>query len=100
MAIVRQSEADSAPALDDRAVIRDLRNEGKLLRGPWMFNTFNADGATDSPFSTFLKTIVLKNLTIDENDDIVMCFTNLETAFSAGSQIVRNFVKMFFRVVS
>lgn len=100
VAVVRQSETDSAPSLDNRATVRDLRNEGKLLRGPWMFSTFNADAQVVGPFGMFLKTIVLKNLTVDENDDIVMCFTNLDGAFSATAQGIRNFVKMFFRVVS
>ncbi len=100
VAVVRQSEGDSAPSLDNRATIRDLRNEGKLLRGPWMFSTYDANGSKDGPFTNFLKTIVLKNLTVDENDDIVMCFTNLDAAFSSTTQTIRNFVKMFFRVVS
>lgn len=98
-AIVRQAEGDAAPSLDNRATIRDLRNEGKLMRGPWMFSTFNGD-TISGPFEGFLKTIVLKNLVVDENDDIVMCFTNLDAVFSSSTQRIRNLVKVFYRVVS
>lgn len=100
VAVIRQGETESAPSLDNRATIRDLRNEGKLLRGPWMVNTYDQNANIAGPFMNFMKTIVLKNLVVDENDDIVLAITNLGANFAGSSQIIRNFTKMFFRVVS
>ncbi len=103
VAVVRHDEADESFALDDRATVRDLRNEGKLLRGPWCLQTVSQATSSVpvvSPWGRFMKTIVLKNLVLDEDDDVSLMITNVDSNFAASNQEMRNFVKVFYRVVS
>ncbi len=97
-AVIRHKEGTTAEKLDTVTDVRNLRNENQLLRGPWMLHTTN-NIANVTPFERFMKTIVLKNIVFDEDDDVVMGFTNLSSAFGATTQKVRNMVRGFYREV-
>lgn len=98
-AVIRHKEGSTAEKLDTVTDVRNLRNENQLLRGPWMLQTFNADANRDTIFGSFMKTIVLKNIVLDEDDDLVMGFTVLDSAFSGTAQTMRNMVRGFYREV-
>lgn len=74
MAVVRDTEDTTPIALDSTSAVRDARNENHLLRGPWMRIL---DGRTNAV--TMGKTIVLHDVTLDQNDDLKMIFTNVGT---------------------
>lgn len=77
LAVTRHPEGSPATDLNETS-IRDLRNENKLLRGPWMLALRNSPV---SPVAN-MKSITLKNLTLDQNDDLSLHFQNM-----AGSAI-------------
>ena len=100
VAVIRHKEGTTPEKLDTVTDVRNLRNENQLLRGPWMIQTpaYDTSGVA-TPFDRFMKTIVLKNIVLDEDDDLVMGFTNLDSAFSANAERVRNMVRGFYREV-
>lgn len=95
-AITRELQDVAAPTLDISGTVRDLRNENHLLRGP-IFTVTRERG--DSPIMR--KTMVLKNITLDENDDLRLCVTNMGGgAFSAGTNQFHMLTTGFYRIVT
>lgn len=100
MAIVRQTQGGSIPDIRDKDVVIDLRNENKLLRGPWVRGTMNESQSQRWNDLVFTKTIVLKNLTLDANDDVEVIFLNLSgTAFAGTAQRIHWMSRIFWREV-
>lgn len=79
LAVIRQGEGGSAIDLGSASAVRDARNENKMLRGPWQL-TLDSRQYT----RTQGKTIVLKSITIDQNDDLEFQIQN-ESGFALGS---------------
>lgn len=100
MAVIRQTSGGAVPDIRSEQVVTDLRNENKLLRGPWVRVTC-PDAAGVSPNSwIFTKSVVLKNLTLDSNDDVEVVFTNLDAnAFAASSQKIQWLSRIFWRQI-
>lgn len=98
VAIIRQAEGTAAPNLQDEAVVRDLRENGQILRGPWIIKTI-PDARAGSVFASSYKTVVLKNVNVGLNDDIDVCFTNVGPVFAATAQTIEWFTKVFWRTV-
>ncbi len=45
--------------------------------------------------------MVLKNIVLDESDDLLLALTNVDdSAFAATAQLLKGFVHGFYRVVS
>ncbi len=78
--VVRHTEG-SPPADLDQNTVRDLRNENKLLRGPWMLPPCGDTHRT--PF--MYKPIRLSGLTLDANDDLSLVFENMTGASLPGA---------------
>ncbi len=93
--VTRQPQGSSPGSLDIADTIRDLRSQNSWLRGPWLV------GGTGSGTTTghMGKAIVLKGLTLDDNDDLNMGLTALG-ATGANGQQVRILVTGFYRKVS
>lgn len=99
MAIVRDTEDATEITLDTLAAVRDNKQAGKLLRGPWLTGTLVA-GRESSRWDRFFKTIVMKTLTLDENDDLTLQITNRgPNAFGGTSQIIGIYARGYYRVV-
>lgn len=99
-AVIRHKEGATAHKLDTVNDVRNLRNENQLLRGPWMLQTPPyVTGGAHAPFTRYMKTIVLKSVVLDEDDDLVLGITNLSAAFSANAERMRNMVRGFYTEV-
>lgn len=95
IAVHKAKEGATPESLDDEVAIRDMRSEGRLIRGPWMV------GVEDSPHGLAnvmypKKTIVLEDLLLDPNDDILFAITVAETL--SGTNTLRFFSRTFWRV--
>lgn len=92
VAVYKQDQDDSATplSLDSEEAIQESREEGKMLRGPWVIITPEVTVEGYAPaMSGLFKPIVLKNLVLEEENDLVISFTNLDdTAFAASSMII------------
>ena len=91
----------TAVALDSEEVIRELRRDGKLVRGPWLMTTpvKTTEGFTPA-YAHILKPITLRNFTMDREEDLVAAYTSVSTtAFGATSQVLRHFSQGFVRVI-
>ncbi len=97
LAVYKAKEGAAAESLDDEAAIRDMRSEGRLIRGPWWAST-TTPGATSASAMMARKTIVLEDLLLDPNDDIVIGGT-VDTSLSGGVNTIRYYVRVFWRVV-
>lgn len=99
---IDEDDAGSALAIDSEEVVRELRRDGKIVRGPWIMSTMAVIG-TDAVWfpsmSINFKPIVLKNFVMDREEDLAVLFTNLSAAFSATSQIVNFYTQGFVRVL-
>lgn len=98
VAVIRQTEGTAAPDLDNEATVRDLRENGQLIRGPWIIKTLPEARESDVR-AGFYKTLVLKNLNVGINDDVDLCFTNTGSAFAATAQTISWMTKIFWRQV-
>ncbi len=99
LGIVRLKEGSNAIALDDRPTVRDLKTQKQIFRGPWQVHTPTTANSI-TPYDMSLKTLVLKNVAIDDNDDIQLAVTNMGSAFSASTQVVKYFTRLYYRVIS
>lgn len=102
MAVIKQDEDDtgSFPALDSAEVIRELRNDKKMVRGPWLIGTPDSTDLSSHKFDYFYKPMVLTDFTMDREEDLVIAWTNLSSAFSATSQIIKVFPQGHVRVIT
>ena len=86
MAVYRHTEQSAALKLDDEDAVRNATQAGQFYRRPFLthtnVNTFGVSGTMDH----FLKPLVLKNVLLDADDDLVVGFTNPDSAFSATAQ--------------
>lgn len=101
MAVIKQDEDDSSILeLDSEEAVREARNKGRILRGPWMVTT---PGLTTSgfipPMIGHMKAIVLKNFVLDREEDLWVVFTVADASFAATSQVMRFFMRGFVRVI-
>ncbi len=98
--VLRLDESEGSPQLDSFAIVKDFRNKGQMLRGPWMVTTVPL-GQVAGLYTAAGKTIVLKNLFLDKNDDVVFAVTNSSgSAFSGSAQALQMVVRGFYRVVA
>lgn len=94
--VVRHTEG-SEPTSYSESAVRDLRNENKLLRGPW----FLAIGRDLGVNVVNMKPILMKNLTMDENDDLTLAIRNISgAALPATGPHLYNLVSGWYRIVS
>lgn len=91
MAVFRDEESlgNTGIPLDDVDNVDDYRDEGKLLRGPWALAV--GPVAPSAVYDRSFKTIVLKNVHLDKDQDLYVGFSLLTAsgAFAASSQIIR-----------
>ena len=91
MAVFRDEESlgNSGIALDSADIVDDYRDEGKLLRGPWALAV--GPVSPSAVYDRSFKTIVLKNVHLDKDQDLYVGFTLLTAsgAFAASSQAIR-----------
>ncbi len=99
-AIVKDKEGAAPPALDTTQDVIDLRNENKLLRGPWLWAPGSLAMSTGGLYGRHVKTVVLKNLRLDENDDVKLVLTNVKgAAMAATDHVLKSLSKIFWRPV-
>lgn len=97
----KQDQDDSTvQTVDDEETIRELRNDKKILRGPWWVSTpAYVTGGFIPPMASHMKAIVLKSFVLDREEDLRITFTNVSLAFSAVSQALDYAMKGFVRVI-
>lgn len=74
VAIYKNKEGATLEQLDDVSAVRDMRSEGRLIRGPWMISSFVPGASVQSSLMP-RKTIVLEDLLLDPNDDVTFGLT-------------------------
>ena len=86
MSIYRETEGATALQLDDEDTVKNATQGSQFYRRPYrvhtMTTTFGAAGHMDH----FLKPVILRNVLLDDDDDIVVGFTNGASAFGATAQ--------------
>lgn len=96
-----QDDLGTAQSVDVEENVRELRRDGKLVRGPWIVHTPNTEtSGFHGPYSLLMKPIILKNFTMDREEDLVFCTTNMSSAFQATSQILDIFSQGFVRIIT
>ncbi len=103
VAILKQDQDDTGTyyAMDSDEVVRELRNDKKLMRGPWVIQTpeIVSQGLLN-PMATIMKPIVLKNFVMDREEDLIINFTSIDdAAFTAQSQKMQFMQFGYVRVV-
>ena len=96
VAVLKRDESlTTPPSLDDQGTIIDLRSTRSLLRGPWLIPAGMGADATVKR-----KTIVLKKINLDRDDDIVMAITNHPNSDTtdAGAEL-QHLTKVWYRKI-
>ncbi len=96
-AVVRHTQG-SPPTAYTETTIRDLRNENHLLRGPWLLVL-----GSQQPTSVLenMKPIILKNLILDQNDDVTLALQNVGgAALTAAGPHLHWMMTAWYRVIS
>ena len=100
--LLKEDEDDSGNTyqIDSEEVIRELRRDKKLVRGPWLVTPGELKTSGLIPPMVFhMKPIVLKNFVMDREEDLVFAYTNLGSAFSATTQRLRHFTQGWVRAI-
>lgn len=96
IAVMRQNEGESAIDLGSASAVRDARNENKMLRGPWQL-TLHGEVKGQR---TQGKTLILKDLTLDQNDDLKIIFQNESgAALAAAGPHMYAFTRAYYKKV-
>lgn len=100
--LYKRDQDDSATIAGDSAeVIRELRNDKKLLRGPWWSTSPRYTTSGHLPIMAgHMKPQVLKNFVMDREEDLVWNVTNVSGASSANAQFLDFALKGFVRVIT
>ena len=69
VALLKEDEGFSAPALDDEDTVQDLMDDGKIMRGPWAMQTQST--RSGGVYGMAYKTMTLKNLPFDIDEDLL-----------------------------
>lgn len=93
-AIYKAKEGATPETLDAVASIRDMRSEGRLVRGPWMTNARAQYSSANTMFP--MKTIVLEDLLLDPNDDLM--FGHTVTLATTGTNEFQGLTRDFWKV--
>ena len=94
--IYKAKEGATLESLDAVASIRDMRSEGRLVRGPWMTQARGV-GHGLANIMTPMKTIVLEDLLLDPNDDLIFGHTTAGVATS-GTNDYQGLTRDFWKV--
>lgn len=95
MAVYKQKEGSTAESLDDEVAIRDMRSEGRLIRGPWWMSSYTP-GSFAAGQMMPRKTIVLEDLLLDPNDDLLVGWTLVDTMTGTNNAFM--YMRAFWRV--
>lgn len=101
MMVHKQDQDDaSVPTLDSEETIRELRNTGRIIRGPWMVTSPQlVTSGYIPPMTGHMKPIVLRNFVLDREEDLIVSFTNASAAFGSAGQVLTFFMRGFVRVI-
>ena len=95
-----QDDTSNTYALDNEETVRELRRDNKLVRGPWLVTPPSLATSGFIPAMTYLmKPIVLSSFVMDREEDLVIGYTNLGTAFASGTKTLRHFTQGWVRVL-
>ena len=93
-AVYKAKEGATLESLDDTESIRDMRSEGRLVRGPWMTSARGQHGLANTMYA--MKTIVLEDLLLDPNDDLI--FGHTVTLGTSGTNEFQGLTRDFWKV--
>lgn len=97
----RDQDDSSVLSADVAEQIRELSNDKKLLRGPWWATTPDLETSGFIPmYAGHMKPQVLKDVTLDREEDLVWSVTNVSGTFSASTQSLDFALKGYVRVVT
>lgn len=99
MSVYRQTEGSSALDLLSETVVRNATQAGQFYRRPWLTHTNSRAFGEAGIMDHFLKSLVLKNVLLDEDDDLVVGFTNPDTTFSAGAKSLHTRTEFWWKRV-
>ena len=98
MAVWKDKESNGAPTIDNETTIRDMRSEGRLIRGPWQISS-RGPGIESANTIHQRKTIVLEDLLLDPNDDLRFGYSvRGPLGTSSGTNDLYISTKTFWRV--
>ena len=98
MAVFKDDESSAAPALDDESTVRNMRSEGRLIRGPWQITT-RGPGIGSANVISQMKTIVIEDILLDPDDDLRFSYTSRgPLGSSSGTNDIYLFTRTFWKV--
>ena len=100
MILKRDQDSSTVPAIDNQEVVRELRNDKKIVRGPWWLTSpgFTTSGYIPA-FAGHMKAIVLQDFMMDREEDLLATFTNVSAAFDANLTQLDFAMKGFVRAI-
>lgn len=97
--VYREKEGATALKLDVEADVKNATQAGQFYRRPHLIHTniqaFGVAGEMDH----FRKPLILRNLLLDDDDDVSISWTNIDSAFSANAQYIVFRVEAFWKRV-
>ena len=98
MAVYRETQDATPLQLDVEADVKNATQNGQFFRRPVVTHTNIANyGLGMGHMDHFFKTLILKNILLDDDDDLVIGFTNQDSAFGASTQILRLRIEGWFK---
>lgn len=100
--ILKQDEDNTTEYnLNNQEAVRELRNDGKILRGPWWYTMGETITSGQlRPMEGHMKPIVLKNFVLDREEDLRFAVSHVAgVAFASTAQHLMMHMKGFVRVI-
>ncbi len=88
-AIYRQTQGATPLPLDDEDTVKNATQAGQFYRRPYRTHTNIVNYGTGGEMDHMAKPTILTNVLLDNDDDLVVGFTNDDAAFAASSQLLK-----------
>lgn len=98
-AVYREKEDATALQLDVEADVKNATQSGQFYRRPHLTSSNPSVFGTSGEMDHFRKPLILKNLLLDDDDDVSISWTNIDTAWTAAVQEVIYRVEAFWKRV-
>ncbi len=86
MSVHRETQDATPLSLDTESAVKNATQDGRFYRRPSLTHTNPTGFGVAGHMDHFLKPTILKNVLLDNDDDIVLAFTNVDAAFTAAAQ--------------
>ncbi len=98
-AVYRAKEGATALSLDDEDVVKNATQAGQFYRRPYLTHSNPQQFAAGGHMDHFWKPLILKNVLLDDDDDLLLGWTNPDANWSGSTQTLQTRTEAWWKRV-